>query len=68
MSYRTNEVATPNFTYTGRDGATYNVLSGYGSEHPENLRGNRNNRDLFMVTSVRLTYILGKTFHRAKFR
>ncbi len=68
MSYRTNEVATPNFTYTGRDGVNYNVLSGYGSEYPDNLRGNRNNRDIFMVTSVRLTYILGKTFHRAKFR
>lgn len=68
MSYRSNEVATPNQTYIGRDGQTYNVLAGYGSEHPENLRGNNSNRDVYMVTTVRLTYILGKTFHRAKFR
>jgi hypothetical protein len=68
MSYRSNEVATPNHTYVGRDGQTYNVLAGYGAEHPENLRGNNSNRDIYMVTTVRLTYILGKTFHRAKFR
>lgn len=68
MSYRSNEVATPNFTYTGRDGQSYTVLAGYGAEHPENLRGNSSNRDIYMVTTVRLTYILGKTFHRAKFR
>jgi hypothetical protein len=68
MSYRSNEVATPNFTYTGRDGQTYTVLAGYGAEHPDNLRGNKSNRDIYMVTTVRLTYILGKTFHRAKFR
>lgn len=68
MSYRSNEIATPSYTYTGRDGATYTVLPGYGSEYFENVRGNKNNRDIFMVTTVRLTYILGKTFHRAKFR
>lgn len=68
MSYRSNEVATPNYTYTGRDGASYTVLAGYGSENTENVRGNKSNRDIFMVTTVRLTYILGKTFHRAKFR
>jgi hypothetical protein len=68
MSYRSNEVATPNHTYVGRDGATYNVLLGYGSENPENMRGNKSNRDILMITTVRLTYIIGKTFHRAKFR
>lgn len=68
MSYRTNEVASPNFPYIGRDGQPYNVLSGYGSEHPDNLRGNSDNKDIYMVTTIRLTYIIGKTFHRAKFR
>ncbi|MCS6972989.1 MAG: DUF6089 family protein [Cyclobacteriaceae bacterium] len=68
MSYRSNEVATPTYTYTGRDGVTYTVLPGYGAENIENVRGNKSNRDIFMVTTVRLTYILGKTFHRAKFR
>jgi hypothetical protein len=69
MSYRTNEVVTPsNPTYVGRDGKTYLVLDGYGREYSENKRGNKNDRDIYMVTTFRLTYILGKTFHRAKFR
>lgn len=70
LSYRSNELSSvsPNQSYVGRDGKTYNVLAGYGSEFPGNLRGNRNNRDIFTVTTVRLTYIIGKTFHRAKFR
>lgn len=68
MSYRSNEVATPNHTYTGRNGGVYNVLNGYGEENPDNIRGNSSNKDIYMVTTFRLTYILGKTFHRAKFR
>ena len=31
-------------------------------------RGSKNDKDIFMVTSIKLTYILGKSFHRAKFR
>ncbi len=75
MSYRSNEVATPNSTYIGRNSQTYNVLNGYGSEYggasssdPGNVRGNNEDKDIYMVTTIRLTYILGKTFHRAKFR
>jgi hypothetical protein len=68
MSYRSTEVATPSHTYTGRDGNTYSVVAGYGSENPENMRGNKNNNDFYTVTTFKLTYILGKTFHRAKFR
>jgi hypothetical protein len=68
MSYRTNEVATPTYTYTGRDGQSYDILPGYGLEHPENKRGNDGDKDIFMVTTLKVTYILGKTFHRAKFR
>jgi hypothetical protein len=75
MSYRTNEVASPNHSYVGRDNQTYTVLAGYGEEYgggtpndPGNVRGNKDNKDIYMVTSVRLTYIIGKTFHRAKFR
>jgi len=68
MSYRSSEVKTPGYTYTGRDGGTYNVVPGYGSEFPDNVRGNKNNRDMYMVTTIRMTYILGKNFHRAKFR
>ena len=68
MSYRSNEVATPTSTYVGRDGQSYSVIPGYGSEYPDNVRGNENNKDIFLVTTLKITYILGKTFHRAKFR
>lgn len=68
MSYRSNEVVSPNHTYVGRDGQTYNVLRGYGQESVSNMRGNNSDKDLYMVTTFRLTYIIGKTFHRAKFR
>ncbi len=69
LSYRSSEVvAVTTETYTGRDGQTYNVIAGYGSEHPSNVRGNEDDRDIFMVTTFKITYILGKSFHRAKFR
>jgi hypothetical protein len=68
MSYRSNEVATPTSTYVGRDGKTYNVVSGYGSEFKDNNRGSKNDRDIYLVTSFKLTYILGKSMNRAKFR
>jgi hypothetical protein len=75
LSYRSNEVVTPNRTYVGRDGQTYNVLNGYGEENagvggddPGNVRGNSSNKDIYMLSTIRVTYILGKTFHRAKFR
>ncbi|MFM8913888.1 MAG: DUF6089 family protein [Flammeovirgaceae bacterium] len=74
MAYRTGEVVTdtsdPNLftTYNAPDGKTYRLRNGYGTEYPTNNRGNRNNNDIIMVTSVKLTYILGATFHKAKFR
>ena len=77
MSYRTNEVpgVVPTYTYTGKGGnGTYTVLPGFGhvngsgSPDPFNMRGSSNDKDVYMVTTIRLTYILGKTFHRAKFR
>lgn len=71
MSYRTGELSltssTPS-TYAARNGVTYTVESGYGQEYVENLRGSKSERDIYMVTSIRMTYILGATFHRAKFR
>lgn len=70
MSYRSGELspAPTTSSYVGRDGATYSVLNGYGSEHPSNNRGSKNDRDIYMVTSVRITYILGAILHKAKFR
>lgn len=77
MSYRSNEVQPVNARvqeiianrYTGYTGFT--TVSGYGhvnSDGTTNMRGRAGDRDIYMVTTVRLTYILGKTFHRAKFR
>ncbi len=83
MSYRTNELGpggtTPPgsiagnppsipYTYTSGSLAGLNVQNGYGSEEKDNIRGNKRNKDVYMVTSIRLTYILGATFHKAKFR
>jgi hypothetical protein len=73
MSYRTGEILPGDHTYVGRDGQSYSVVSGYGEEFTDakgntNMRGSKNDKDIFMVTSIKLTYILGKSFHRAKFR
>ena len=46
----------------------YNVVPGYGSEDSNNQRGDKSNRDIYMVTTFKLTYILGKSFQKAKFR
>lgn len=70
MSYRTWEVkgTPPPVGAGGADSGGYVVWSGYGHEHKDSLRGNKDDRDIFMVTTFKLTYIIGKTFHRAKFR
>lgn len=70
MSYRTGELNLPTSThqYVGADGVTYTVEAGYGQESTYNNRGSKNDRDIYMVTSIRATYIIGATYHRAKFR
>jgi hypothetical protein len=70
MSYRTNEVLgeAPPIGAGGVDSDGYRVWAGYGQEQAGSIRGNKDDRDIYMVTTFRLTYILGKTFHRAKFR
>lgn len=68
MSYRGNEINPTNtFTYTGRDGNSYSVIPGYGHEFPDNIRGDKS-KDIYTVTTLRLSFIIGKTFNRAKFR
>lgn len=68
MSYRTNELAGYPTKPIPSTLAGVNVQAGYGSEFPDNLRGSKADRDIYMVTSVRLSIILGATFHKAKFR
>jgi len=67
MSYRTNELPTypRNPVPSGIPGV--DVQAGYGSEHPDNKRGS-NGLDRYMVTTFKVGYILGATFHKAKFR
>jgi Domain of unknown function (DUF6089) len=67
MAYRTNELSGnpgPDATASGVAGVS--VKPGYGNAGDQ--RGSSHSRDIFMVTSIRLTYILGATFHKAKFR
>jgi hypothetical protein len=78
MSYRSNELSPGENSrydeilanrYSGYAGFT--TVSGYGhvnADGTRNLRGKQGDKDIYMVTTIRLTYILGKTFHRAKFR
>ena len=67
MSYRNNELGAPsNPQPSGIPGV--NVEAGYGAEHPDNKRGTKVYNDIYMVTTIRLTYIISPTFHKAKFR
>ena len=67
MAYRSNELPE---VKNGDVALNYDtgigLFPGYGKSG--DIRGHRNNRDIYMVTTFRLTYILGKNFHRAKFR
>lgn len=49
-----------------RNGDGY--YDGYGTEAFSNVRGNSDDNDLYVVTTIKLSYILGATFRRAKFR
>jgi hypothetical protein len=67
MAYRTNELAGyPTSGGIPSELAGVNVQAGYGKAGDK--RGSPNQNDIYMVTSIRLTYILGATFHKAKFR
>jgi len=68
MSYRTNEL--PGYpTKPAPSGIPgVNVQAGYGSEGVDNMRGGFKGNDVYMVTSFKISYIIGATLHRAKFR
>jgi len=71
LSYRGNELTSVDVArepVTARNGVRYDVINGYGHEYPTNIRGSKQNKDIYMVTTFRLSYIVGKTMHRAKFR
>jgi hypothetical protein len=57
------------YTYTSAiDGQQYTTYRGYGHEHPDNVRGRAGDRDIYIMTSIKLVYILTGKFQRAKFR
>jgi hypothetical protein len=71
MSYRTNELPADQRPVANVPSGSSGILTvaGYGSEGTgENIRGSQNDKDIYMVTSIKVTYILGATFHKAKFR
>ena len=55
-------------TYTGRDGRSYTVIAGYGNEFFANNRGNKDDNDFYFVTTIKVAYVIGARFRRAKFR
>jgi hypothetical protein len=60
---------TSYYSYTSKyDGQKYTVFAGYGSEYPTNNRGGSKENDIYWVTSIKVTYIIGGTFRNAKFR
>jgi hypothetical protein len=71
MSYRTGELNLPTSTHTYQarnSGVPFTVEPGYGEEYSTNNRGSKKDKDIYMVTSIRLTHIIGATYHKAKFR
>lgn len=67
------EEIQPYQTYNSPHGPAYQVIPGYGHENGEgvgkNIRGNADDNDIYIVTSIQLSYVFGaRNFKRAKFR
>jgi len=51
------------------DGNTYTTIAGYGREAKDNIRGDKDDKDIYVVTGFHVSYILRSSrFKRAKFR
>lgn len=73
LSYRTNELPgypkNPiNSGILDKNGNPVMIEGGYGIEAKDNLRGGSKQNDIYMVTSIKLSYILSPNYHQAKFR
>lgn len=78
MAYRADNLPDPNvseevtrlyyFVTDPKSGQQFVAGHGYDDATHENNRGSAKDNDLYTMTTIRLTYILGKTFHKAKFR
>ncbi len=82
MSYRSNEIAPgvsdkvdaiiANRYYGYEADLGFTTVAGYGhvnndEAQTKNIRG-KSDKDLYMVSTIRLTYIINRNYHRAKFR
>ncbi len=63
------EIVSRTTSYVGANGTTYNVIAGYGQNSDTDIRGDANDNDIYIVTSIKLTYIFGGSlFGGAKYR
>lgn len=47
------------YNYVGRDGRPYSTFTGFGNdEYIDNIRGNRTDRDTYLVTGFHVSYIM----------
>ena len=64
-----SEIVSRTASYVGADGRTYNIIAGYGTPGDANIRGDSGDDDIYIVTSIKLTYIFGGSlFGGAKYR
>lgn len=72
MSDRSGEFIDPTVMYNSPYGDPYLIVPGYGHENATgspNVRGNHKDNDIYVVTSLQLTYILDMSRQgRSKFR
>ena len=72
MSDRSGEFKDPTVMYNSPYGDPYLIVPGYGHENATgapNIRGNHKDKDIYVVTSLQLTYILDMSRQgRSKFR
>ena len=65
---QTGVIPNENIVYTS-NGQTYTVIRGYGVEGLNNIRGDRGDSDIYVITGFQLSYILSSGRYRnAKFR
>lgn len=57
------------YTYTGVDGRTYTTYTGFGEDRfPDNIRGNRRDRDVYLLTGFHFIYVLAPEQTRCPIR
>ncbi len=63
------EATASTHQYTSQfNGETYTVYRGFGQDALNNNRGNSGDKDIYIVTSFKLSYIITGSFNKAKFR